>query len=252
VAELALIMPMAGRGSRFSAEGERRPKPLIEVAGRPFFWWATQSVLTAAPVRELVFVVLAEHVADHGIDAAILEAYPQARVVAIAEPTAGAAETAAIGVAAHQTVGPLAINDCDHAFSAPGLPALAEALGTGAADAPQVGFASDNPAYSFARLAEDDPTRVLGAVEKQRVGPFAIAGCYLFAHAAVFQDAMARYRDACPYPELFMSGLYDLLCKDGRPVRFQALERHIAFGTPRELAAVSPDALRGLFEGRGA
>lgn len=33
---VAMIMPMAGRGSRFAAEGETLPKPLIELHERPF------------------------------------------------------------------------------------------------------------------------------------------------------------------------------------------------------------------------
>jgi NDP-sugar pyrophosphorylase family protein len=243
--DLALVMPMAGAGSRFSALGETRPKPLINLGGRPFFTWAVDSVLRAVEVREMVFVVLEAHVREHAIDEAICLRYPSARVVAIDGPTAGAAETAALGVAALSTPGPIAINDCDHAFLAQRLGNLAGALARGGAGG-VVGFASDNPAYSFARLASDDATRVVGTVEKQRVGPFAIAGCYLFGGARTFLDALALYRQDCPYPELFISGLYNLLCQQGATVRFQALDFHLSFGTPEELARVTPEALQRL------
>ena len=246
MAELSLIMPMAGRGSRFSTAGEPTPKPLVEIAGRPFFWWATESVLRAARVREIVFVVLEEHIAHHGIDRAIGRYYPDARIVVIAEPTSGAAETGAIGVAALTGDGPIAINDCDHAFRAPGLGDLVDALSSGAAGG-LVGFASDDPAYSFVRLDAQDPTRVLETVEKQRVGPFAIAGCYLFRDRPTFAAALKRYRETCSYAELFVSGLYNVLCGEGELVRFQPLERHISFGAPSELARVSPEELQGLF-----
>lgn len=251
MADLALVMPMAGRGSRFTAQGEKLPKPLIEVSGRPFFHWAVDSVLRAVPVREMVFVVLAEHVAAHAIDRRIHAAYPSARIVAIPEPTAGAAETAAIGVAALASRGPIAINDCDHGFAASGLPALLDDLAAGVAGG-LVGFRADDPAYSFVRLADDDPRRVLGTVEKQKVGPYAIAGCYLFRDAPTFADAFARYRRACPYAELFLSGVYNLLCDAGETVRFQPLDAHLSFGTPEELARLAPDALPRLFAERGA
>src|SRR4029079_9269418 len=44
---VALVMPMAGRGSRFVRAGRAEPKPLIDVAGRPAFWWAAESVRRA-------------------------------------------------------------------------------------------------------------------------------------------------------------------------------------------------------------
>ena len=44
MSKLHLILPMAGRGSRFFENGFVCPKPLIEISGKPFFYWATRSV----------------------------------------------------------------------------------------------------------------------------------------------------------------------------------------------------------------
>lgn len=239
--DLALIMPMAGRGSRFARDGVETPKPLIEVAGKPFFWWAVESVRRRVRLRELLFVVLREHVAAHAIDAVIARHYPEARIVVIDEPTAGAAETGAVGVAALAEDGPFAINDCDHAFRVGTLPALGQDI-AGAL----LGFPSVSPAYSYVRLADGDPGRVTGTVEKQVVSPFAIAGCYLFASKARFFDALDRYRSTCPYDELFVSGLFDILCQSGERVAFQPLAEHVSFGTPEELAALDPSTLPRL------
>jgi NDP-sugar pyrophosphorylase family protein len=238
--ELSLVMPMAGRGTRFAAGGEPRPKPLLEIAGRPFFWWAAESVRRAADVGEMLFVVLEEHVRDFAIDAAILRFYPEARILALPEPTAGAAETAARGVESLRSSGPLALNDCDHAFRASGLGALAAS-----AEAALVGFRSDDPAYSYVRFGEDG--RVCGTVEKEVAGPYAIAGCYLFASRAAFTAAWDGYRRDCPYEELFVSGLYNQIAARGGSLRFAPLDSHVSFGTPAELARVRPEALEALF-----
>src|SRR5689334_22631794 len=80
---IALVMPMAGQGSRFVRAGRTEPKPLIEIAGRPAFWWAAESVRRAVPVREMIFVVLEDHVRAFVIDEAIRNVYPQARVVTV-------------------------------------------------------------------------------------------------------------------------------------------------------------------------
>ena len=42
--KIHLIMPMGGRGSRFSKEGFDFPKPLIKIYDKPFFYWATRSI----------------------------------------------------------------------------------------------------------------------------------------------------------------------------------------------------------------
>ena len=44
MSKLHLILPMAGRGSRFFRNGFVCPKPLIEINGKPFFYWAARSV----------------------------------------------------------------------------------------------------------------------------------------------------------------------------------------------------------------
>src|SRR3954468_12753285 len=80
-AGIPLVMPMAGRGSRFAAGGETLPKPLVQLAGRPFFWWAVESVRRIAPLTEAVFVVLEDHVRRFAIDEAVRTHYPDARIV---------------------------------------------------------------------------------------------------------------------------------------------------------------------------
>ena len=51
---------MAGRGSRFFKNGFVCPKPLIEINGKPFFYWAARSVEKFVDCADLTFVVLEE------------------------------------------------------------------------------------------------------------------------------------------------------------------------------------------------
>lgn len=234
-APLAMVMPMAGRGSRFSSQGAELPKPLIDLCGKPFFWWATESVRRIAPVAELVFVVLDEHVRDFAIDAVIRKHYPEASVVALRHVTEGAAKTAALGVAALQGAGPVAICDSDHAFACGDAGPVVESLGRGA-DAALFCFESTDPAYSYVRLDSDGA--VVGTVEKQAVSPLAIAGCYLFASPNTFLDSYRSYRLDCPYDEHFVSGVYNRLIASGGRVGRHVLANHVSFGTPAELARV--------------
>lgn len=229
--DIALVTPMAGLGLRFQRSGMPTPKPLLDLWGRPFFWWATEGVLRSVHVRELVFVVLAEHVDQFGIDATIRDSYPTARIVSLAEPTSGAAETAAAGVAALETKGPFAVNDCDHAFRADGLPSLVAEL-TGAVEGALLGFPAADPRYSYIRF--DRAGRVAGTAEKQVVSGLAIAGFYLFADPLTFLARYAAYRHECPYDELFVSGVFNTILDAGGDVLVHELAAHVSFGTPDE------------------
>ncbi len=240
---LNLIMPMAGRGSRFAKQGIREPKPLVNLGGKPFFWWAVESVRRAAPINEMVFVILQEHVAEWSLDSCISGFYPSARIVVIPDVTSGSAETAAIGIAALSSRGPLVINDCDHAFVVTGLDTAAAQLARSTAGILMT-FRSSSPNYSFVQLAPDGA--VTGTVEKKVVSDFAIAGCYLFSSPSLFNEQYARYVRNCPYPELFISGIYNQLLEDQLPVAKLVLEEHFAFGTPEEYAVVQARMLSRL------
>ena len=244
--DIALVMPMAGQGSRFHSAGLRTPKPLVDLWGRPLFWWAAESVLRSIAVRELVFVVLADHVERFGIDAAIHTYYPGARVVRLPAATSGAAETAAIGVAALETPGPFAVNDCDHALLAPGLLPIVERI-RGGCEGALLGFRSDSPAFSYVRFDRDGG--VVGTAEKRVVSEFAIAGCYLFSDALTFASRFATYRASCPYEELFISGIYNSILQAGGDVLFHELASHVSFGTPEELRRVGREELYFLHSG---
>ena len=58
MSKLHLILPMAGRGSRFFDDGFISPKPLIEINGKPFFYWAARSIEKFVDCADLTFVVL--------------------------------------------------------------------------------------------------------------------------------------------------------------------------------------------------
>jgi CTP:molybdopterin cytidylyltransferase MocA len=229
---LGLVMPMAGRGSRFEREHFDVPKPLIMLDGRPFFWWAVESVRRAVPVDRLVFVVLEDHCVRHGLDERILKRYPDASIVRLPAVTSGAAETARIGVQALSHDGPIAVNDCDHAFECSSLARTVAKL-EATDEAALLCFRSESPAHSYVRL--NPLGGVTGTVEKQIVSPYAIAGCYLFSSPRQYLSALEAFRPCNPYPELFVSGLYNVLASAGTRIVRVDLDHHRAFGTPEEL-----------------
>ena len=76
--KLHLILPMAGRGSRFFENGFVCPKPLIEIHGKPFFYWAARSIEKFVDCADVTFVVLEEHIREFAIDQKIRACWPAA------------------------------------------------------------------------------------------------------------------------------------------------------------------------------
>lgn len=111
-----LIMPMAGGGTRFKNNEIDIPKPLIEINGKPFFFWAAQSILKFVEIKSLIFVVLKEHIEKYNIDKKILEYYPNAKIQIINNVLNGAVFTCLEGIKLIDNDDPILFNDCDHAF----------------------------------------------------------------------------------------------------------------------------------------
>ncbi|MBX9853812.1 MAG: glycosyltransferase family 2 protein [Cytophagaceae bacterium] len=63
---MKIILPMAGRGSRFSDQGYVTPKPLIQVGEKPMFAWALESVKDFS-YDQIIVISLKEHEEHHRV-----------------------------------------------------------------------------------------------------------------------------------------------------------------------------------------
>jgi dTDP-glucose pyrophosphorylase len=232
--QVVMIMPMAGRGSRFFKQGITNPKPLIEIAGKPFFYWATLGVIRELPMVKLVYVVLMDHVEKFQIDRKILDYFPHATIICIDEVTSGALETA---MKARSTVDPdaaLIINDCDHAFMYSQLRLACHSLFNGL-DGFLSHFHSDKSHFSYAKYSKDG--LLIRTAEKQVISNLAIAGIYGFRNFQIFGNASERYVTNCPYSELFISGVYNEMLNLNARINGLLIDNHVPFGTPDEYQA---------------
>ena len=183
MSKLHLILPMAGRGSRFFENGFVCPKPLIEINGKPFFYWAARSIEKYVDCADITFVVLQEHIRDFAIDEKIRTYWPEARIIALPEVTEGAAVTALKGCESLPEGEPILFNDCDHLFICSAFNAFCEKgrFADGPAGA-LLTFESDSPAYSYLQYGADG--NVCHTVEKQVVSHDAICGAYFLYPAS--------------------------------------------------------------------
>lgn len=108
-----MVVPMAGLGQRFAAEGYSVTKPLIEVSGRPMVLQAAHDL---PPAKRHAFVLRADMPGHDAIAETLAATFPAAQVTTIPGVTEGQACTALIGLEAlgDQAEGPITFGACDN------------------------------------------------------------------------------------------------------------------------------------------
>jgi NDP-sugar pyrophosphorylase family protein len=180
---LNVVIPMAGRGSRFVDAGYAVPKPLLPIHGAPMIEVVVRNLTPSVPAR-FVFVCQAEHLARYGFVPALRKIAPGCEIVIIDEVTEGAACTVLLAEPAVDPAGTLVIANSDqwvdHDFDAHLAQLRREEL-----DGVIMTMTADDPKWSFVELEGD---RVTNVVEKEVVSSEATVGIYTFARAAQFFD----------------------------------------------------------------
>ena len=108
-----LILPMAGKGSRFEREGYLKPKPLLDVDNLPMI---LQAVNCLPESDNNVFMCLKEHIDNFNIDTVLTEYYPNTKIIHIDTTTEGQACTCEIGISEADVdlESPVLISACDN------------------------------------------------------------------------------------------------------------------------------------------
>ncbi|MBX2894287.1 MAG: glycosyltransferase family 2 protein [Cyclobacteriaceae bacterium] len=176
---MIVIVPMAGRGSRYATQGYETPKPLIEVAGKPMVLWALES-LKGITVSKYIIVALKEHEEHFGIQKLITNHVSEkVEFVWLEQVTEGQLCTvlaakelldvnedvliASSDTLVHGNLGEdLANNNRDGIISVANLP---------------------GEQWSFART--DKSGKVVEVAEKKRISDHASTGLYYFRNASV-------------------------------------------------------------------
>ncbi len=235
---LQIVIPMAGRGSRFANAGYTTPKPLIPVGGRPMIQWVIENIRPRRAHR-FIFLCLAGHLQEHPeVPAELRRLCPGCEIVPVSAVTEGAACTVLLARKFIDSADPLMIANSDQLVELDINDYLA------AADAPGVAglimtFWADHPKWSYCRMRPDG--LVSEVVEKQVVSNEATVGIYNFRHGRDYvraADAMIaanlrvnnEFYVAPTYNQLIAEGAKIITMKTGR----EGAGMH-GVGTPEDL-----------------
>ena len=89
---LNIVIPMAGRGSRFVNAGYELPKPLIEIHGHAMIECVAKNI-TPKMEHRFIFLCLAEHLEKYNLEYKLKNFVKNCEIVSVDKVTEGAACT---------------------------------------------------------------------------------------------------------------------------------------------------------------
>lgn len=214
---LNIVIPMAGRGSRFADAGFVDPKPLIPLGGRPMIQWVIDNIRPARPHR-FIFICLEAHLQRYpAVPATLRRLCPGCEIVTVREVTQGAACTVLLARDLIAADDPLMIANSDQ-FVDVDIEAYLAAGDTPGVDGHIMTFWSDHPKWSYCRLADDG--RVTAVVEKKVISNEATVGIYNFRRGVDFVRAADRMiaLDQRVNGEFYVAPAYEQLIAEGRRI----------------------------------
>ncbi len=229
-----IVMPMAGRGSRFAQIGIDTPKPLINVRGRPMYAWAMDS-LPLELANRVIFICLQEHLQQRALDDDIRGRFKRWKpeIIALDEVTGGQACTVLMAAGRIDNDEPLLIYNAD-TYCRTGLsrrlpqlpPEVAGLIGV---------FRFPGETWSFARADADG--RVLETAEKRRISDWASTGLYYFRRGRDFVEHARQMIDGNERVngEFYVAPVYNRMIAAGAEVFIDPAEEVWVLGSPEDL-----------------
>ena len=214
---LQIVVPMAGRGSRFANAGYTTPKPLIPVGGRPMIQWIIDNIRPNRP-HQFTFICLAEHLEKYPeVPAELKRICPGCNIIPVRAVTEGAACTVLLAKQIINSDDPLMIANSDQIVDLDVNDYLATA------DSPGVGglimtFWADHPKWSYCRMRADGT--VSEVLEKQVVSNEATVGIYNFRKGRDYVRAAEQMiaKNLRVNGEFYVAPTYNQLIEEGARV----------------------------------
>ena len=234
---LNIVLPIAGRGSRFASAGYTVPKPLIPVHGVPMIETVVRNVRPSSPHR-FIFVALQEHLDHLGMRQTLERAAPGSMVVPVRQVTEGAACTVLLAREHIDSAEPLMLANSDQWVDIDINDYLATMDREGA-DGLIMTMQANDPKWSFVGL--DSRDFVTEVVEKRVISDEATVGIYNFRRGADFVRAADRMiaRNLRVNNEFYVAPVYNELIEDGARIAIYNVGREGAgmygLGIPADL-----------------
>ena len=234
---LNIVLPMAGRGSRFVDAGYKKPKPLIDVNGKPMIQVVIENLRPSRSHR-FIFICQASHVEEYHLTSLLRGLAPDCEIIAINEITEGAACTVLLAKHLIDNADPLMIANSDQYIDID-INNYLGAQDTRALDGMIMTMKAKDQKWSFARV--DSQGLVEEVREKEVISDDATVGIYNFASGDAFvQNASLMIeRQDKQSGEYYVAPVYNYLISAGLKIGIYDIGSEAngmyGLGTPADL-----------------
>jgi len=238
-----LVLPMAGKGSRFESEGYNLPKPMLNVDGKPMI---IQAVNCLPSCDNNTFICLNDHIEKFKIDETIIKSFPNAKIVSIDKTTEGQACTCEIGIESNNIDldNPILISACDNGVYYDSKKYL-EMVNDESIDIIVWSFRNNqasktNPnAYAWLNVDKDGFIKHVSCkkfIYNDPLTTHAIIGTMFFRRGSYFKDGLNKnyIENIRTNGEFYVDDVLNQNIKDGLKIKVFEVENYICWGTPND------------------
>lgn len=209
---LNIVIPMAGRGSRFSNVGYKVPKPLIDVNGKHMIEVVINNLKPMCKHR-FIFVCQNEHIKKYNLAKIFSKACENFVVVGIDGITEGAAITVLKAREYFANNEPLMIANSDQWVDLD-INSYLKDIENRALDGSMLTMKANDPKWSYVKI--DENGHVIEVVEKKVISDEATVGIYNFKHGndfCTYADYMVKNKIKSN-GEYYVAPVYTYMAKD--------------------------------------
>lgn len=229
-----IVIPMAGRGSRFAQVGYTFPKPLIPVNkmnGKPMIQVVVENLNVDA---KYIYIVQKEHYEKYHLKTLLNMITPGCEIIQVDGVTEGAACTVLLAEKFINNDSPLFIANSDQ-FVEWNSNEFFYSMQSDGVDAGMTTFTSTHPKWSFAKL--DEHGFVCEVAEKEPISDIASVGFYYYARGKDFVSSANRMinKNIRVNNEFYVCPVLNELIEDKKKVKIFPIKKMWSLGTPEDL-----------------
>lgn len=248
---MKIVIPMAGRGSRFADVAHlnpeyKKPKPLINIKGKPMIVWAIESLTKFKPSpNDLIFICRQDQEDEFKIAHSLKMLFgDQIKIIFIDQITRGAAETVLTAKEYINTDEDIIVSDSDHYFDGSFLyEKISKKDKETQGIIPVFRPPDKDPKWSFSLVEKGDVITAVGEKDKKLAekGAYANIGGYYFTHGNIFvkevEQAIAE-NDLTGdegKKEFYVAPIYQRLINKGMKIVAAITPKVWGLGTPKDV-----------------
>jgi len=228
---MQIVIPMAGKGKRFAEQGYSKPKPLIDVNGKPMIQLVLDNLNMDAKYH---FICQKEHCKKYSLDNSLRLLKPDCNIIHIDRITDGPASTVLLAKKFINNDDELIIANSDQLVEWNSNNFLSY-LRERNADGGILTFKASDDKWSFVKLNKEE--LVTEVAEKKPISDIATVGIYYFKKGKYFVDAAEEMiqKNIRTNNEFYVAPTYNEMIKKRKEIRIHSVSKMYGLGTPADL-----------------